>query len=137
MTAARTTKFRRPLARTMICAVLAVVPLAATAAKDTHADDVTYVDCSWGPYKEAWACELPASFEQGRFNAPPSYRQDEASEQARQRTYTEAKTEPGARTEGRLAVFVPASGGGWIFVPGHSWSPGDPVYLPRPKTAQR
>ncbi len=132
-----TTKFRRPLARTLICATLAVVPLAATTARTTHADDVTYVDCTWSPYREAWACALPPSFEQGRFNAPPSYRQDDASEQARQRTFAEAKTEPGARSQGRLGVFIPESDGSWMFVPGRSWSPGDPVFLPRPKTAQR
>jgi hypothetical protein len=133
------TTFRRPLARTMICASLAVVPALAiaTTASETKADDVTYVDCTWSPYKDAWACGLPASFEQGRFNAPPSYGQDDASEQARQRTFAEAKSEPGARTQGRLGVFVPASGGGWMFVPGRSWSPGDPVFMPRPKTAQR
>ena len=131
------TKFRRPLAHATFCATLAVVPLVATAARDTHADDVAYVDCAWSPYKEAWACGLPASFEEGRFNAPPSYRQDDASEQARQRAWTEAKAEPGARAQGRLGVFIPAADGSWSFVPGRSWSPGDPVFLPRPKTAER
>jgi hypothetical protein len=132
------TKYRRPLARTMICAALAVVPLVATAARDTHADDVAYVDCAWSPYKEAWACALPTSFAEGRFNAPPSYRQDDASVQARQRTWAEAKNEPGARAQGRLGVFVPSTGGTWSFVPGSSWSPGDPVYFPHPKkTAKR
>ena len=134
-----TMKHRRPLAfaRHILCAALAIIPFALTASPDTHAGDITYVDCAWSPYKEAWGCGLPASFEQGRFNAPPSYRQDDASEQARQRTWAEARTEPGARAQGRLGVFIPQDAGGWMFVPGRSWSPGDPVYLPRPKTAQR
>ena len=132
-----TTKFRGPRVRMIICAALAVVPLVATVARDTRAGDVAYVDCAWSPYKEAWACGLPATFDEGRFNAPPSYRQDDASEQARQRAWRDAKTEPGARAQGRLGVFVPATGGGWMFVPGRSWSPGDPVFLPHPKTAQR
>lgn len=132
-----TMKHRRPFTRTMICAALAIVSLVATAARDTRAGNVAYVDCAWSPYREAWACGLPPSFAEGRFNAPPSYRQDDASEQARQRTWAEAKTEPGARAQGRLGVFIPQSDGGWSFVPGRSWSPGDPVYLPRPKTAHR
>jgi hypothetical protein len=127
--------WRAPRARMILGAALAVIPLVATAARDTQAGDVSYVDCAWSPYKEAWACGLPATFQEGRFNAPPSYRQDDAAEQARQRAFAEAKSEPGARAQGRLGVFIPATGGGWNFVPGHSWSPGDPVFLPRAKAA--
>jgi hypothetical protein len=123
---------RRQVTRTLVCAALAVVPFV-TAASDTRAGDLAYVDCDWNPYREAWACALPTAFAEGRFNAPPSYRHDEASVQARQRTYAEAKTEPGARARGRLGVFVPSTAGTWSFVPGSSWSPGDPVFFPRAK----
>jgi hypothetical protein len=134
-----TISFRRPLARTTFCAALAVVSLAATTARDALADGVAYVDCAWAPYRDAWGCALPATFAEGRFSAPPYFRQDDASEQARKRAWADAKAEPGARAQGRLGVFVPMTGGGWTFVPGPSWSPGDPVFLPHPRatTAQR
>ncbi|MGO8998724.1 MAG: hypothetical protein ACLQVI_35830 [Polyangiaceae bacterium] len=124
---------RRPFARITICAAVAVVSLVATAASSTQAGEVAYVDCTWSPYREAWGCSLPSTFVEGRFNAPPSYRQDDASVQARQRAWAEAKSEPGARAQGRLGVFVPTSGA-WTFVPGSTWSPGDPVFLPHPKS---
>jgi hypothetical protein len=126
-------KHRRPFARGTLCAAVAAVSLVATFASSTQADDIAYVDCTWSPYKEAWACGLPAQFSEGRFNAPPYYGQDDASVQARQRTWAEAKAEPGALLKGRLGVFVPSSGGAWSFVPGSSWSPGDPVFMPHPK----
>jgi hypothetical protein len=127
----------RPFARAVLCAAFALVPLVATTARDSHADDVAFVDCPWAPYKEAWSCALPGSFEQGRFNAPPDFRHDDASVQARLRTFVAAKTEPGARSHGRVGVFVPTNDGGWLFVPGSSWSPGDPVFLPAAKTAHK
>ena len=58
-----------PLVRALVLAAFALAPLTVT--QSSNADDVTYVDCPWAPYKEAWACALPANFEQGRFNAPP------------------------------------------------------------------
>jgi hypothetical protein len=124
---------RRPFARISLCAAVAAVSLVASFASNTQADDIGYVDCTWSPYKEAWACGLPAKFTEGRFNAPPYYGQDEASIQARQRTFAQAKTEPGARAQGRLGVFVPSTEGVWSFVPGSSWSPGDPVFMPHAK----
>jgi hypothetical protein len=126
---------RRSLARALVLASFALAPLATSA--PSQADDLPYVECPWAPYHEAWACSLPATFEQGRFNAPPDFRHDEASTQARQRTWVAAKEEAGARSHGRVGVFVPSTGGAWLFVPGSSWSPGDPVFLPPPKTAGR
>ncbi len=121
------------IARVVVCGLIAAAPLT-TVTRTLHADDVAYVDCPWTPYKEAWACALPGSFEQGRFAAPPDFRHDKESEQSRQKTWAAAKTEPGARARGRMGVFVPKSeGGGWWFVPGASWSPGDPVFLSRAK----
>jgi hypothetical protein len=133
---ARTT-FQRTFARTILCAAfsfVAVPSFVATIAHEAKADDVAYVDCTWTPFKEAWACALPSGFKQGRFAAPPDFRHDERSVQTRQRAWAEAKTEPGARSRGRVGVFVPANDGGWLFVPGTSWSPGDPVFLPPAKT---
>ena len=129
------TTARRPLTRALVLAAFALAPITVT--QSSHADDVAYVDCPWAPYKEAWACALPATFEQGRFNAPPDFRHDEGSAQARQRTWSAARTEPGARSHGHLGVFVPANDGSWLFVPGSLWSPGDAVFLPPAKTASR
>jgi len=129
------TRLGRTIARGVACALIAAAPLM-TVSRELHADDVAYVDCPWTPYKEAWACALPGTFEQGRFAAPPDFRHDDASVQSRQKTWAAAKTEPGARARGRMGVFVPKSaGGGWWFVPGASWSPGDPVFLARAKPA--
>jgi hypothetical protein len=125
---------RRQFGRTLICALL-TVPLFAATAHDSQADDATYVDCSWSPYKEAWGCMLPQTFTDGRFNSPPDYRQDPASVGARERAWLSAKGEPGARPKGHLGVFIPSSGG-WMFVPGSSWSPGDEVSLPKPPPAK-
>jgi hypothetical protein len=129
--------FVSSFARALVCAALVIVPLATTTARDSRAADVAYVDCPWAPYKEAWACALPGSFEQGRFTPPPDFRHDDASVQARKRTWEAAKAEPGARSHGHVGVFVPASDGSWLFVPGTSWSPGDPVFLPQAKTARK
>ncbi len=117
------------MARGGIFAILIACPVAMSA-RESRADDVAYVDCAWSPYKDAWACALPAAFTEGRFAAPPDYRHDEASEKARQKTWEAAKAEPGARARGRMGVFVPKTDdGGWWFVPGASWSPGDAVFL--------
>jgi hypothetical protein len=91
-----------------------------------------YVDCSWAPYAEGWACALPASFTEGRFAGPPDFKHDALSEQLRQRAWQTAKTSRGARARGRLGVFVPADGA-WLFVPGPTWLPGEVVFLPPPK----
>jgi hypothetical protein len=98
-------------------------------------NEVREVDCPWTPYKEGWACALPASFEQGRLLTPPDFRQSPAARAARQQAWAAATTAPGARSAGRLGVFVP-TGEGWLFVPGSSWSPGDPVYLPGTRSAR-
>jgi hypothetical protein len=120
------------IARVVAGALIAGMAMTTTT-RTVHADDVAYVDCPWTPYKEAWACALPGTFEQGRFAPPPDFRHDDASEQSRQKTWAAAKTEPGARARGRMGVFVPKTEGGWWFVPGASWSPGDPVFLSRAK----
>jgi len=101
--------------------------------RDSRADDVPYVDCPWSPYKEAWACALPSTFTEGRFASPPDFRHDDDSQAARDRAWLAARAEPGARVRGRMGVFVPKTDGGWWFVPGASWSPGDPVFLAHAK----
>jgi hypothetical protein len=130
---------RRTFARTMmgaaLAAVLAPVVVAATA-NDVRADDVPYVECKWAPFNEAWACSLPATFTQGRFTAPPDFRHDDHSVQTRQHAWAQAKTEADARTQGHVGVFVPQKDKSWVFVPGVSWSPGDPVFLPPGKTGK-
>jgi hypothetical protein len=124
---------RRTLARVVVLAALAVTPVLGFAQHESRADDVANVDCDWNPYKEAWACGLPATFTEGRLNAPPDFRHDEASEASRQKAWIEARSEPGARPRGRMGVFFPKQDGSWWFVPGASWSPGDPVFLPHEK----
>jgi hypothetical protein len=129
---------RRTIARVLAATALAVSPALviaslAASASVAHAEDVAYVDCGWSPYNEAWACALPGSFHEGRFAAPPDFRHDSDSEVSRQRAWAAAKAEPGARPRGRMGVFFPKPDGGWWFVPGASWSPGDPVFLPQGK----
>ena len=128
---------RRTALRVLVLAAFMTAPVLTLAARESHADDVVYVDCAWSPYKEAWACALPGTFKEGRFVAPPDFRHDGASEASRQKTWSEAKSEPGARPRGRMGVFFPTHDSGWWFVPGASWSPGDPVFLPHEKTASR
>jgi hypothetical protein len=125
---------RRFMGRALVAAAFAVTPVLTFAQTESHAEDIAYVDCAWSPYKEAWACALPDSFQEGRFNAPPDFRHDDASESSRRKTWAEAKSEPGARPRGRMGVFFPKQDGGWWFVPGASWSPGDPVFLPHEKS---
>ncbi len=94
-------------------------------------DDLSIVESPWAPYKDAWACALPATFAQGRIDGPPYFGADEASILARHRAWLAAKSAPGARSSGNVGVFVARGDGGWLFVPGSSWSPYDPVFLPR------
>ena len=91
------------------------------------------VDCAWSPYQGAWGCGLAQSFEQGRFGVPPVFLHDAGSISAREKAWSAAKAAPGARAVGRAGVFVPVKAGGWLFVPGKSWSPSDPVFLPKGK----
>ncbi len=37
-------------------------------------DDLSIVESPWAPYKDAWACALPATFAQGRLGGPPYVR---------------------------------------------------------------
>jgi hypothetical protein len=124
---------RRTFTRSVLCALVAATTMTVLP-RDSHAeDDVPYVDCPWSPYHEAWACDLPATFVQGRFAAPPDFRHDADSEDARKRAWVAAQAEPGARARGRMGVFIPKADAGWRFVPGSSWSPGDPVFLAKAK----
>ena len=79
-----------------------------------------------GARQRTWACALPSTFTEGRFASPPDFRHDDDSQAARDRAWLAARAEPGARARGRMGVFVPKTDGGWWFVPGSSWSPGDP-----------
>jgi hypothetical protein len=133
----------RPSVSRRILAPLVLVALASAAAvtlapRDSRADapSIDYVDCRWQPFTEAWACSLPATFTEGRFGAPPDFKQDSLSSQLRQRAWSNAKATPGARTRGRVGVFVPQQDSSWLFVPGLAWSPGEIVFLPRDANAK-
>ncbi|HEY2510459.1 MAG TPA: hypothetical protein VGI39_06375, partial [Polyangiaceae bacterium] len=95
-------------------------------------ESIPEVECAWAPYQGAWGCGLPEGFAQGRFGAPPAFRDDPGSVSARERAWSAAKSASGARAVGRVGVFVPKDNT-WMFVPGSSWSPSDPVFLPKPK----
>jgi len=121
---------RRTLIAPLFAAVLASAAALVIAPRASHAETIDYVDCRWSPYNEAWACALPATFTEGRFGAPPDFKQDALSSQLRQRAWTNAKATPGARPRGRVGVFVPQQDSTWLFVPGLAWSPGEIVFLP-------
>ena len=122
----------------VLCAALAGAPIAFASA-ESRADGTTqdFIQCQWAPFKQAWACTLPSTFTEGRFGPPPEFKQDADSVQQRQKAYADAKETPGARARGRVGVFVPDKDGTWLFVPGTSWLPGEPVFLPPAKTASR
>jgi hypothetical protein len=116
-----------------VAALIGAPAFALTAAPtEARADEkaIDYVDCRWTPFTEAWGCALPKSFIEGRFNAPPEFKHDDASERVRQSAWANAKATPGARSRGRVGVFVPSADGAWLFVPGSNWSPGEIVSLP-------
>jgi hypothetical protein len=122
-----------------LCMALAGAVVAVAIPAESFADEGAqeYVECRWQPFMDAWACTLPSTFTEGRFGPPPEFKHDAASEALRQRAYASAKATPGARARGRVGVFVPEKDGAWLFVPGNSWSPGEPVFLPPAKTAAR
>jgi hypothetical protein len=100
-----------------------------------QAEDLAVVETPWAPYKDAWACALPAGFAEGRLGTPPNFGADEASLVARHQAWLAARSAPGARSSGNVGVFLSRADGGWLFVPGASWSPYDPVFLPHDKAA--
>jgi hypothetical protein len=108
---------------------------AASAAAETPTDQLLDFDCAWFPFKEAWACPVPNTFEGGRFATPPDYRQDDVSEQKRRHSWVAALKVTGTRSNGRVGAFVPNKDGTWLFVPGPLWSPHDLVFMPLAKAA--
>jgi hypothetical protein len=117
---------------TIASMALFAAPVLTSAPRDARAGDETidYVECRWTPFAEAWACALAPAFTQGRFGAPPEFKHDALSLELRRRAWANAKDAPGARTRGRVGVFVPNKDGSWLFVPGVAWSPGEIVFLP-------
>jgi hypothetical protein len=112
-----------------------VPPPPAPTQPETPTDKLADLDCQWAPYKEAWSCALPASFEGGRFATPPDYRHDDDSEQRRRHSWVAALKVNGARRNGRVGAFVPQKDGSWLFVPGPLWSPHDLVTMPPARPA--